>query len=89
MRDAKDRTGTFFSDEKGRAVRVLAQREEQQPVLCVVLVHHEQTKLVRDCVCVCQRETSAFADVDWQEGAAGMWLAAALCGTGTNRSIIA
>lgn len=37
-------------------------------------------------MCVSVGETPRF---DWQEGAAGMCLAAALCGTGTNRSIIA
>lgn len=36
--------------------------------------------------CVYQCELSV---VDWQEGAAGMWLAVALCGTRTNRSIFA
>lgn len=50
-------------------------RSEREP-LCVF-------KLVKD-VCVCPCETSALADVDWQEGAAGMRPAAALCGTGTH-----
>lgn len=39
--------------------------------------------------CVCQCESSALAAVDWQEGAAGMWLAGAPRGTGTNRSVFA
>lgn len=37
---------------------------------------------------VCQCESSALANVDWQQGAAGMRLAAALSRTGTNCSII-
>lgn len=41
-------------------------------------------------ICVLLRDACVSArDVDWQEGAAGMRLAAALRGTGTNRSIIA
>lgn len=63
--------------------------------VCVhVLTHEKWARAVCVFACwwkmrVCQGETSVLADVDWQQGAAGMCLTAALCGTGTNHSIIA
>lgn len=59
----------------------ISTKGEQQPCVCVCLYVCES--------CVCQHETSALADDDWQQGAAGMRLAAAHSGTGTNCSIIA
>lgn len=74
----REKTGIFFSLKNST-------KSEREPFVCFFI----STGVCRWKMRVCQSETSALADVDWQEGAAGMCLAAALCGTGTNRSIIA
>lgn len=80
MTDTEKKSRTVLTDKQWRAVYE-RKKSEQEPFVCVCM-------WVKD-VCVCQRETSVLADADWQEGAAGMCPAAALCGTGTNCSIIA
>lgn len=83
MTDTEKKSRTVLTDKQWRAV--CERRKKWAGAVCVCLYVGERCV----CVCVCQRETSVLADADWQEGAAGMWLTAALCGTGTNCSIIA
>lgn len=69
----------FSLTNNGRLCVCFSTKSEREPFVCLSWWKMR----------VRRRETSAWADVDWQVGAAGMCLAAALCGTGTNRSIIA
>lgn len=56
---------------------VLVQRVSKSHFTCPLSASATEQAGER-CVCVCQCGKSALADVDWQEGAAGMCLAAAL-----------